>query len=126
MQASRIISLLSQTEPIHINDIAECTGLDTSVVQQTLDWIKDVGVACEVSSSNHVRLIRSVHPLDVPRIRKAVRLISTDMGDSIAYFEQTDSTNEYLLQKSIGHKIHAHVCVSETMTAGRGRRRRKW
>ncbi len=126
MNAAQLIRLLDHKKPVSVRRIASLYGFDRQWVRQTLDQLMDAGLPCRWTSANSVRLSRSVNPLDADEIRAHVGLFSASLANRIEVFETIDSTNDYLLSKSVSAGIHRRVCIAEMMEAGRGRRRRKW
>ncbi len=126
MTASQLIRLLDHKVPVDLWRIASLYDFDRQWARQTLIRLMDAGLPCRWTSTNSVRLLRSVDPLDADAIRAYVGFFSASLADRIEVFETIDSTNDYLLNKSMSECIHRRVCIAEIMEAGRGRRRRKW
>lgn len=57
------------------------------------------------------------------------RILSADMQRSLSHigvFDELDSTNAYLLRKTVSGECARQVCLAETQTAGRGRYGKTW
>ena len=126
MRGATILKLLKPSAPVTIPWICDETGMDAEAVRNAIDRLSEIGVPVSILDSNEVHIARTVNPVNVSKVYESVKEFNSQMADRIDYFEQLDSTNEYLLKLSGTQDLHQRVCLSEHMTHGRGRRRKKW
>jgi len=126
MNESAILTALAKESPVTIHEISRRTGLDPKTVKLTIQWLVGIGVPINTSAAGKLSVDRRIIPIDANKICQAVGQFSETMAGRIDYFHQVDSTNEHLLSLAASSDIHKRVCIAEYMTAGRGRRKRKW
>lgn len=126
MNGSAVLNSLQNLKPVNLNRISIQSGLSVEEVESIVNWLIEIGVPLIWSSEDSVRLLRQVIPLDLGYIRKSVAVTDSDIAQRVTVLDHVDSTNEFLLNLATQQSIHKHACIAEYMSAGRGRRRRKW
>ncbi len=126
MNGSAALNSLKNLKPVKLNKISIQSGLSVEEIENIVNWLIEIGVPLIWSSEDSVKLLRQVIPLDPDYIRKSVTVTDSDIAQRVTVLDHVDSTNEFLLNLATQQSIHKHVCIAEYMSAGRGRRRRKW
>ena len=126
MNGSAVLNSLQNLKPVNLSRISIQSGLSVEEVKNIANWLIEIGVPLIWSSENSVKLLRQVIPLDLDYIRNSVAIIDSDIAQRVVVVDHVDSTNEILLNLATQQSIHKHACIAEYMSAGRGRRRRKW
>ena len=126
MNGSAVLDSLQNLKPVKLSKISIQSGLSVEEVESIVNWLIEIGVPLIWSSEDRVKLLRQVIPLDLDYIRKSVALTDSDIAQRVTVLDHVDSTNEFLLNLATQQSIHKHACIAEYMSAGRGRRRRKW
>ncbi len=123
---SMVLTSLQQMAPKSKAAISLETALDAHLVDNTIQFMIDVGVPLEIDYEGIVRLYRRIIPLDIDYISKIVSKYDDNQSRMINLHDSVNSTNEYLLERSNTCSIHKLVCIAEHMSHGRGSRNRKW
>ena len=126
MNGSAVLDSLQNLKPVKLSKISIQSGLSVEEVESIVNWLIEIGVPLKWSSEDRVKLLRQVIPLDLDYIRKSVAVTDSDIAQRVTVLDHVDSTNEFLLNLATQKSIHKHACIAEYMSAGRGRRRRKW
>ena len=126
MNGSAVLDSLQNLKPVKLSKISIQSGLSVEEVESIVNWLTEIGVPLIWSSEDRVKLLRQVIPLDLDYIRKSVAVTDSDIAQRVTVLDHVDSTNEFLLNLATQQSIHKHACIAEYMSAGRGRRRRKW
>ena len=126
MNGSAVLNSLQNLKPVNISKISIQSGLSVEEVENIVNWLIEIGVPLIWSSEDRVKLLRQVIPLDFDYIRKSVAVTDFDIAQRVTVLDHVDSTNQFLLNLVTQQSIHKHACIAEYMSAGRGRRRRKW
>ena len=126
MNGSAVLDSLQNLKPVKLSKISIQSGLSVEEVESIVNWLIEIGVPLIWSSEDRVKLLRQVIPLDLDYIRKSVAVTDSDIAQRVTVLDHVDSTNEFLLNLATQQSIHKHACIAEYMSAGRGRRRRKW
>ena len=126
MNGSAVLDSLQNLKPVKLSKISIQSGLSVEEVESIVNWLIEIGVPLIWSSEDRVKLLHQVIPLDLDYIRKSVAVTDSDIAQRVTVLEHVDSTNEFLLNLATQQSIHKHACIAEYMSAGRGRRRRKW
>ncbi len=126
MNGSAVLDSLQNLKPVKLSKISIQSGLSVEEVESIVNWLIEIGVPLKWSSEDRVKLLRQVIPLDLDYIRKSVAVTDSDIAQRVTVLDHVDSTNEFLLNLATQQSIHKHACIAEYMSAGRGRRRRKW
>lgn len=126
MHGSILLHSIKPNKPIKYLELASKTGLTISEVEAICERLVKIGVPLLQLPTDRVQLYRRITPLDVIQIRNTVSTFDTVMSQHIELFEQIDSTNQYLINRSQSGLHHKQVCIAEYMSVGRGRQQRQW
>ncbi len=122
-----LIQLLADGNAYNEQQIIAQLSLDSLSIQQHLALLSDYGLIYQGDAIQGYQLIQ---PLELLTRQKILQHLEPSVKDKIFALEiypQIDSTNRYLLQHSQSLPLsHAHICIAESQTAGRGRQGRSW
>ena len=98
-----------------------------------------LSIQASIQASIHRQAINPVNHHNLERIDALLRQARVVCAGRVAWFEEIDSTNSWLMKQhqiddenqsdthgDIHRDIHGRVCLAELQTAGRGRRGRVW
>jgi BirA family biotin operon repressor/biotin-[acetyl-CoA-carboxylase] ligase len=99
--------------------IGDTLSVSRTAVWKALQQCESLGLELHSVRGRGYRLAKPLELLDEKRIRQHCSSVPV----KISLFEEIDSTNRWLLEQD---DVHAHVCLAERQTSGRGRRGREW
>jgi BirA family transcriptional regulator, biotin operon repressor / biotin---[acetyl-CoA-carboxylase] ligase len=99
-------------------------GLSRTAVWKVVNALRDRGYAIEAVPSRGYRLVRV--PDRLTALEVSPLLETHDLGRTVHAFDTIGSTSEHAFRLAAEGAEHGEVVVSETQTAGRGRRGRTW
>ena len=102
------------------------TDMDTSQLAQAIDRLRATGLMIEQHPQHGYRLATRIEPLSGEHIRAAMQPDSTALLGELSLQLQTDSTNSQLRRMLNHGAAPGSACLSESQSAGRGRRGRQW
>lgn len=118
----KLIELLNRTGAVSGTEIGEALGVSRAAVQKRIQQLVDNGLPIEALPGKGYTLDDGVALLSRNVIEST---IDSDLLDSVDVFQSVESTNSYLLQQGVSTG-RARLCLSESQTAGRGRRGNDW
>ncbi|MDY6829767.1 MAG: bifunctional biotin--[acetyl-CoA-carboxylase] ligase/biotin operon repressor BirA [Pseudomonadota bacterium] len=101
-------------------------GVTRAAVWKQIQHLTELGVEIESVRGKGYRLVHAQHLLSADRIREHLSELGAAPLGRIDLFVEIDSTNQYLLERSVEAGVHRSACLAELQTAGRGRRGRRW
>ncbi len=126
MRGSILLHCFESDKPVTVENLLQISGLSVEEIADICDWLIEIGVPLVRMPSQHLRLARSIIPLDIDRIQRAVSEFDAVMASRLEIFDAIDSTNQHLMRLPRSRLRHKQVCLAEYMTAGKGRQRKKW
>ncbi len=106
--------------------LARDLGISRTAVWQHIKALRAAGAEVLSMRGGGYRLGDPLELLDAEAIRMGLSAEARAQLQRLQVYFQTDSTNERLLQRATMADVHAHACLAEIQTAGRGRRGRTW
>jgi BirA family biotin operon repressor/biotin-[acetyl-CoA-carboxylase] ligase len=122
----RLLNLLSDGEFHSGEDLGASLGVSRAAVWKHLKALRAMGVGLTVRRGKGYRLASPLELLERERILAAASAATVSGVDALDVFLEVDSTNNWLRERALQGGTSGTVCVSETQTAGRGRRGRSW
>ena len=122
----RLLNLLSDGEFHSGEALGASLGVSRMAVWKHLKALRTMGVDVSVRRGKGYRLLSSLELLEHERILAAARAATVSRIGALDIFLEVDSTNNWLREQALKGALSGTVCVSETQTAGRGRRGRNW
>lgn len=104
--------------------LGEQLGISRAAVNKAVQALVRSGFDIHRISGRGYRLGEPFRPLSESAIR--AQLAEQGVATTIEVLEEVDSTSQRLLRAVGLDESHGHVCLSETQSAGRGRRGRGW
>ncbi len=124
-EASKIIEFLNRPGPTSGAELGEVLGVTRMAVQKRIQALVDLGLPLTASRGVGYTLDSGVSLLEAKRIRQKLIPAVADLVDSVNVLQSVESTNSHLLSQPIMNG-KAKVCLSESQSAGRGRRGNDW
>jgi BirA family biotin operon repressor/biotin-[acetyl-CoA-carboxylase] ligase len=121
-----ILSFLAEAgdEFVSGEAISDKLGLSRTAVWKHVEGLRAQGYRIDASPARGYRLAAVPDRLGPLEVRP---LLSTrDLGQTIHYFEEIDSTNDRAKELADEGAVHGEAVVAEAQRAGRGRRGRSW
>jgi len=122
----RLLNLLSDGEFHSGEALGASLGVSRMAVWKHLKALRTMGVDVTVRRGKGYRLPSSLELLEPERILAAASTATVSGVDDLNVFLEVDSTNNWLREQALKGAPSGTVCVSETQSAGRGRRGRRW
>jgi BirA family biotin operon repressor/biotin-[acetyl-CoA-carboxylase] ligase len=122
----KILSLLADGEFHSGTELADTLGISRSAIWKHLNGLAELGLQHSAVSGKGYRLDKALELLDAAKIKEAVSAQAGALISSFEIFDQIDSTNRYLVERSQHNGLSGSVCFAEYQTAGKGRRGRQW
>jgi len=108
-------------------ELGELLGISRAAVWKGIQKLSnDYGIEIFSVKGKGYRFAKPVELLDAKLIRASLPATIANQVTQIDVFKSIDSTNQYLMEKSLGKSASGTVVLAETQTAGRGRRGKKW
>jgi BirA family biotin operon repressor/biotin-[acetyl-CoA-carboxylase] ligase len=122
-KANQIFQLLNKTGAHDSGALGRELGLSEIQMKQTFDGLVEQGLPLRINAQGEYGLQHGIHLLDTDEIAEALQ---QDIPlDSFELFQSLNSTNSHLLSQAIG-RGRARICLTESQSAGRGRRGNEW
>ena len=122
----QILAALADAEFHPPATLATPFGLNSAQLSRALSTLSAIGLEIEHHPRHGYRLASRIEPLSGNHILAAMRPESTRLLGTLAIQLQTDSTNSQL-RRMLKHGVGpGSACLSESQSAGRGRRGRQW
>ena len=120
-----LLKMLKETENyISGQELCERLSVSRTAVWKAVNSLKEVGYEIEAVTNKGYRLISSPDVLLSDEIKS---LLDTEwFGKEIIYMEEVDSTNNEIKRQADKEIVHGMLVISDSQTAGRGRRGRNW
>jgi BirA family biotin operon repressor/biotin-[acetyl-CoA-carboxylase] ligase len=122
----KILTLLADGEFHSGTDLARALGISRSAVWKQLQGLVDLGLHYSAVSGKGYRLDNLLELLDATKINLALSAQVRALISSLEIHDQIDSTNRYLVKRSLLNALSGSICFAEYQTAGKGRRGRQW
>jgi BirA family biotin operon repressor/biotin-[acetyl-CoA-carboxylase] ligase len=122
----KILSLLADGEFHSGTELADRLGISRSAIWKHLNGLAELGLQHSAVSGRGYRLDNALELLDASIINEVVSDQTCALISSFEIFDQIDSTNRYLVERSQNNGFSGSVCFAEYQTAGKGRRGRQW
>jgi len=122
----KILCLLADGEFHSGTELADTLGISRSAIWKHLNGLAELGLQHSAVSGKGYRLDNALELLDAAKIKEAVSDQAGALISSFEVFDQIDSTNRYLVERSQNNGLSGSVCFAEHQTAGKGRRGRQW
>ncbi len=126
MKGSILLQCLTSGKPTSVRHLADVCKRPDKEIESTRDRLIEMGLPIVRTTPDVMKLSFAVVPLEPEQISKAVLEFDVDLANRIEFFDEIDSTNQYLMKLPLSQLQHKQICLAEYMTEGRGRRRRKW
>lgn len=121
-----MLAVLSDGEFHSGQDLAVFTGISRTAVWKHLRSLCESGLEIDPVRGKGYRLRQTLELLDADRIRDNLASGIRSLPVQIDVLFETESTNEYLLQRFSGASLSGRVVLAEYQTAGRGRGGNQW
>lgn len=118
----KLIELLNRPGPVSGTEIGEALGISRVAVQKRIQLLVDNGLPVHALAGKGYTLPDGLTLLSAKSIKEG---LYTSLIDSVEVCQSISSTNSHLLQQEI-HVGRAKLCVTESQSAGRGRRGNDW
>ncbi|SJM95480.1 bifunctional biotin--[acetyl-CoA-carboxylase] ligase/biotin operon repressor BirA [Crenothrix polyspora] len=122
----KLLVLVADGEFHSGEELAEALGLSRSAIWKQLSGLAELGLHYTGVSGRGYRLERRLELLNHAKISAALNDFSRASHVLFEIHDQLDSTNSYLVQKSLHGAASGSACFAEHQTAGKGRRGRDW
>ncbi|MGZ5029851.1 MAG: bifunctional biotin--[acetyl-CoA-carboxylase] ligase/biotin operon repressor BirA [Methylobacter sp.] len=122
----KILSLLADGEFHSGTELADTLGISRSAIWKHLNGLAELGLQHSAVSGKGYRLDNALELLDASKINEVVSDQTGALISSFEIFDQIDSTNRYLVERSQNSGLSGSVCFAEHQTTGKGRRGRQW
>lgn len=121
----KILELLKEQEDYLSGQmISEKLHVSRTAVWKAIKQLKEEGYVIDSVNNRGYRLVEAA---DVMNEAEVVSQLATNwLGRPLRYFDEIDSTNEYLKREAAGGLIHGTVALANEQTAGKGRLGRSW
>ncbi len=126
MKLTPVLRHLTAGQFKSVKELAQSARIDADAVSESISGLEEVGVPVVRNGLGEIALSRQIQPLDSERLRHQLQAIDPLLASRVEVFEIIDSTNQHLLDYEPSNALHKRICVAEHMTAGRGRRGRRW
>lgn len=104
--------------------ISDKLGFTRTAVWKHVEGLRAQGYRIDASPARGYRLVEVPDRLGPLEVRPL--LATSDLGQTLHYFEEIDSTNDRAKALAEDGAVHGEVVVAELQRAGRGRRGRTW
>lgn len=118
----KLIELLNRAGAVSGTEIGEVLGVSRVAVQKRIQQLADNGLSIDALPGKGYTLGDGVSLLSQNVIQSA---LGGGLLESVEVLQSIESTNSYLLQQGVATG-RAKLCLSESQTAGRGRRGNDW
>jgi BirA family biotin operon repressor/biotin-[acetyl-CoA-carboxylase] ligase len=108
------------------SDLAAAVGMSRSAVWKQLNALSNLGVEILAVSGKGYRLRQPMQLLNRGAILQAFDAPTAALLASLEVHDRIPSTNGYLMELAHGGAPRGLVCLSESQSAGKGRRGRTW
>ncbi|MFA6053512.1 MAG: bifunctional biotin--[acetyl-CoA-carboxylase] ligase/biotin operon repressor BirA [Methylobacter sp.] len=122
----KILALLADGEFHSGTELSDILGVSRSAVWKQLNGLAELGLQHSAVSGKGYRLDKPLELLDRLEINEAVNDQARALISSFEMYDQIDSTNNYLVERSHNDAPSGSICFAEYQTAGKGRRGRQW
>jgi BirA family biotin operon repressor/biotin-[acetyl-CoA-carboxylase] ligase len=121
-----VLSFLAEAgdEFISGEAISDKLGFSRTAVWKHVEGLRAQGYRIDASPARGYRLVAVPDRLGPLEVRPL--LATTDLGQTLHYFDEIDSTNDRAKELAEEGAVHGEVVVAELQRAGRGRRGRTW
>ena len=119
-----LLNLLSDGQLHSGQELANLLGVSRTAIWKQLSKLEPLGLDLESVPGSGYRLIDGLELLSRERIIEKQSSICLAQISELLILKTIDSTNAYLLKRSLLEKIT--ICLAEHQTSGRGRRGRGW
>ena len=126
VSARQLLTVLADAEFHPLPVLAAHTGMDSTQLAQAIDTLRATGLMIEQHPQYGYQLATRIEPLSGDHIRAAMHPASTILLGELSLHLQTDSTNSQLRRMLNDGATPGSACLSESQSAGRGRRGRQW
>jgi len=106
--------------------LSTLTGLPATQIAELVGQLRQAGLPVEQHPQHGYRLAAAIEPWSTDAIRNAMGPRSTALMGQLALRLQIDSTNSELRRLLNAGAPPGSACLSESQSAGRGRRGRQW
>lgn len=117
-----LIDLLNRPGPVSGTEIGEALGVSRVAVQKRIQHLIELGLPIQAVAGKGYTLDQGIILLSPSAIRDE---LNSPLVDSVYVLQSIDSSNSYLLQQGVLNG-RAKICVTESQSAGRGRRGNEW
>ena len=124
--AHALLTLLADGKLHPVGAIAAQLGTDPATVSAQLQQLQALGLATRQHTAQQLGLSGPLELLDRDRIHDAMQAQSRQLLSGLDICLTTDSTNAQLRRSLGAGSRPGSACLSESQSAGRGRRGRQW
>lgn len=122
---SRILKMLREQENfISGQEICDSLGISRTAVWKYMNQLKNEGYEIESVPNRGYRLVSLPDIISEQEIKS--QLTTTAFGREVYFFDEIDSTNNYIKKIAENGAGHGSLAIAECQTGGRGRRGRAW
>ena len=122
LDQDKLLQLLNQPGVKSGTDLGDALGVSRMAVQKRIHSLSENGLPIAAVPGKGYSLAPDIHLLSEYELRAG---LDPEMLESLELFQSIPSTNSHLLEQSIELR-KARVCISESQSAGRGRRGNDW
>ncbi len=122
----RLLALLADGEFRSGEKLAKRLRVSRGGIWKLIHTLQDLGIEIESVARQGYRLPRPVDLLGRDALLESLFPEARALLDTAEVLLTVDSTNRHIYDTVTLQPGHAHVCVAEIQTAGRGRRGRTW
>lgn len=121
-----LLSLLADGHFHSGTTLAANLNISRSALWKQLESLSEYGIEITAVSGKGYKLPRALELLSEPQIKAGLNHYAAELVSTLEVYQQIDSTNRYLMERSQTEINSGHVCFAESQTAGKGRRGRQW
>lgn len=122
----KLIKLLADGQFHSGTELAEKIGISRSAICKQIKSIIQLELDISAISGKGYRLESALQLLSKSSINKNLNTSARLLISELEIHDCINSTNQYLLDKSVQTNTKGLVCFAESQTAGKGRRGREW
>lgn len=122
---SKILKMLrEQKDFISGQEMCDTLGISRTAVWKYMNQLKNEGYEIESVSNKGYHLVSLPDIISVQEVKSQLK--SQIFGQELYFFDEIDSTNNYIKKIAENNASHGSLAIAECQTGGKGRRGRVW
>ena len=118
-----VLNMLAKGDSVSGETLGKMLGISRMAISKAIKGLNQQGLCISSVPGKGYQLESPVQLLDQQVIRSALSRAGSE-SCQIEVLQQVESTSDYLLEQAKVKDIKRHVCLAETQSGGRGRRKR--